>query len=274
VSTVKPGWKRLWRHSYRLGGGWLVREARHGLPGSRVGLQRLLVPLDPWRYYELGRIAEADFGGRCLDVSSPKLLPSLLQHERRGDWTAVDLLASEIESWRVLDPALRLEVADATALPYPDDSFDHCVCVSVVEHIAGDGDARALAEMRRVLKPGGVLHLTTNVAVKGREVFSDDAVYGEASSEVEGRTLFERHYSLGEVESRLLGERWEIARREVARQADESIERRFYARAPWSYSYGGLLRLRCPRNFELGDSPAFLADREHGVIYLALRKPA
>ena len=79
-----PGWKRLWRHSYMLGLRWLVRESRHGWPARRTGFVRLLVPLDPRRYYELGRIAEARFSGRCLDVSSPKLLPSLLQAEGRG----------------------------------------------------------------------------------------------------------------------------------------------------------------------------------------------
>src|SRR5262245_65884272 len=84
VTTDDPGWLRLWRHSYRLGLRWLARGARNGWKGRRVGLQRLLVPLDPWRYYELGRVAEQPFDGRCLDVSSPKLLMSLLQHEGRG----------------------------------------------------------------------------------------------------------------------------------------------------------------------------------------------
>ena len=150
------GWRRLVRHSYRLGGRWLASGASRGWRPARPGLNRLMVPLDPWRFYELGRVAEADLPGRNLDVSSPKLLASLLSHEGRGSWVAVDLFAQEVDVWRRLDPDLDLRVEDARALSFPDASFDGCVCVSVVEHIPGDGDARAMAEIWRVLRPGGV----------------------------------------------------------------------------------------------------------------------
>src|SRR4051812_19947195 len=97
-----PGWQRLWRHSYRIGFAWLVRTARRGWPARRAGLARLLVPLDPWRYYEMGVVAEGEFSGACLDVSSPKLLPSMLQREGKGRWTCVDLFSTEVENWSVL----------------------------------------------------------------------------------------------------------------------------------------------------------------------------
>jgi glycosyltransferase involved in cell wall biosynthesis/SAM-dependent methyltransferase len=257
-----PGWKRLWRHSYRLGFRWL-RRARPA--GWRVGLQRLLVPLDPWRYYELGRVAERPFQGACLDVSSPKLLMSLLQHEGRGDWTGIDLFSQEVESWRVVDPSLRLAVQDATALSFADESFENCICISVIEHVAGEGDVKAMAEMWRVLKPGGTLHLTTNVALEHRDVFLDEPLYGEASV-ADG--FFERQYSPETLDERLLQLPWEVRAREYAQQKDEGIEERFYSRAPWSYLYGGLLRLRCPRNFEVGPTL-----EGPGAVYLELRKP-
>ena len=242
--------------------------------GWKVGLQRLLVPLDPSRYYELGRVAEASFEGRCLDVSSPKLLPSLLQREGQGRWTCIDLFGQEIEAWRAVDPALQLEVADATRLPYEDDSFDNAICISVVEHIPDDGDSAAMAEIWRVLKPGGRLHLTTNVAASSHDVFRDDALYGEASAERDGRVFFERRYSEEDLEARLLGRPWEVVHREVARQLDESVEERFYARAPWSYLYGGALRRRCPDNFaEVPDATA-LEGHDHGIAYLVLAKRA
>ncbi len=91
------GWRRLWRHSYRLGARWVVRDARSGWRAGRVGWVRLLVPLDPWRYYECGRVADQTFTGACLDVSSPKLLTSLLQHEGNGTWVGTDLFSREIE---------------------------------------------------------------------------------------------------------------------------------------------------------------------------------
>jgi SAM-dependent methyltransferase len=274
VPPTAPGWERLWRHSLRLAARWALTFGRHRRAGAKVAAQRALVPLDPWRYYEMGRVADEAFAGDCLDVSSPKLLPSLLQHEGRGRWTAVDLFEQEIADWRAVDPDLRLEVQDATALPYPDASFDACLCVSVVEHIPGDGDAAAMAEMWRVLRPGGVLHLTTDVAPRSRDILVEDRVYGQASREVEGGVFFARHYSPEDLEERLLARPWEVEHREFARQRNEELERRFYARAPWSYLYGNLLPLRCPGNFDVTAGFPDLSGREHGVAYVRLRKPA
>jgi len=49
---------------------------------------------------------------------------------------------------------------DATALPFADGSFDVIVCNSALEHVADE--RRAVGEIRRVLKPGGRLILTTD----------------------------------------------------------------------------------------------------------------
>jgi SAM-dependent methyltransferase len=276
AQTGAPGWERLWNHSLRLAGRWVATLPSHGLAGVKVATQRALVPLDPWRYYEMGRVAEDEFSGDCLDVSSPKLLPSLLQHEGRGDWTATDLFSTEIDMWRPVDPDLRLEIADATKLQYPDASFDHVLCVSVVEHVPGEGDSAAMAEFWRVLRPGGVLHMTTDVAPQSRDILVDRKVYGEASQEVEGGgVFFARNYSPEDLERRLLGVApWEVEHREFARQRNETLETQFYARAPWSYLYGLALRLRCPDNFDVTSEFPDLTGRKQGVVYLRLRKPA
>lgn len=47
---------------------------------------------------------------------------------------------------------------DATRLPFPDDSFDAVITSEVLEHI--QNDVTALAEMVRVLRPGGRLAVT------------------------------------------------------------------------------------------------------------------
>lgn len=47
---------------------------------------------------------------------------------------------------------------DALRLPFADDTFDRIICSEVLEHI-GD-DAAAIAELARVLKPGGTIAVT------------------------------------------------------------------------------------------------------------------
>lgn len=270
-----PGWLRLWRHSYRLFARWILRLPRHRGAGLRVALTRALVPLDPWRYYELGRIAEESFSGRCLDISSPKLLASLLQHEGKGDWTAIDLFEREVEQWAAVDPNLDMRVEDATQLSFAEGTFDVCLCASVVEHVGGDGDAAAMAEMWRVLRPGGVVHLTTDVAPSARNIYLGEEIYGTASFRIDAeRVFFARHYAPDDIDRRLLGLPWLVEHREFARQRDEGWERRFYRARPWSYALGGLLRIPCAHNFDVGSDPPELGDREHGVLYLRLRKPA
>ena len=270
----RPGWERLWRHSYGLGLRWLARNALRGWPGRRTGLVRLLVPLDPWRYYELGRLADERYSGRCLDVSSPKLLPSLLQKEGQGRWTCIDLFETEIEGWRRVDPQLELSVANACALPFGDASFDHCLCVSVLEHIDRGADATALAEMWRVLVPGGVLRLTTDVSHSPSDVYLDERIYGEASKDGEHGVFFKHEYGVGEIDELVGALAWQVVTREFAAQRDPSIESRFYGRVPWSYLYGALLRLKCPSNFEISASPDLIERVGRGVVYLELRKPA
>lgn len=61
------------------------------------------------------------------------------------------------------DPAGGLACADALELPLPDGLADLAISLDVLQHLPlGGGDARALGEMRRVLKPGGHLLVRTN----------------------------------------------------------------------------------------------------------------
>ncbi|HEY6793677.1 MAG TPA: class I SAM-dependent methyltransferase [Kineosporiaceae bacterium] len=55
-----------------------------------------------------------------------------------------------------------LAVADMRRLPFADSSFDVVVCAdNAITHLLDDGDlAAALGEMRRVLRPGGLVVLT------------------------------------------------------------------------------------------------------------------
>ena len=78
-------------------------------------------------------------------------------------WEATDFSESMIAAARkrAASPRLRFSVQDATALPYPTASFD-AVVISNALHIMPHPE-RALAEIARVLRPGGLLFAPTFV---------------------------------------------------------------------------------------------------------------
>jgi len=69
-------------------------------------------------------------------------------HEAHG----VDSSEASLEHAVQLVPATSLHHGNAAALPFPEDSFDGVLLLDVLEH--ADDDA-ALAEARRVVRPGG-----------------------------------------------------------------------------------------------------------------------
>ena len=54
---------------------------------------------------------------------------------------------------------VRLDLGFAQELPYPDASFDRVLSALMFHHLGPDEKEKALREVRRVLKPGGSLHL-------------------------------------------------------------------------------------------------------------------
>lgn len=68
--------------------------------------------------------------------------------------------------------------ADAAALPFEDDSFDAVIAMHMLYHLPDP--SKGIAEMYRVLKPGGVLAVTTNGAGNMRELYALTTVFGSA----------------------------------------------------------------------------------------------
>jgi SAM-dependent methyltransferase len=54
----------------------------------------------------------------------------------------------------------RVTLGSVTALPWPDGSFDRALCLDVLEHLSYEDQPRALAELFRVLRPGGELFVS------------------------------------------------------------------------------------------------------------------
>ncbi|MEI8305818.1 MAG: class I SAM-dependent methyltransferase [Chloroflexales bacterium] len=81
---------------------------------------------------------------------------------------ACDSDAQLIAALRQLQPEtiygtrVQYSTQDLTATSYPDESFDAISCISVLEHIPAPHDQRALCELQRILKPGGILVMTVD----------------------------------------------------------------------------------------------------------------
>jgi ubiquinone/menaquinone biosynthesis C-methylase UbiE len=61
----------------------------------------------------------------------------------------------------IFDPIVEFSVGSAIALPFPDGSFDTVVSWEVIEHIPRNTEVQMFAEMKRVLRPGGRIYLST-----------------------------------------------------------------------------------------------------------------
>jgi SAM-dependent methyltransferase len=233
--VIEPSALTLARHSVALG----VRGLKRG--PLRAALWRIWMPLDVDRVRELPWVASRILRARpqrVLDVASPKLLACWL-HDRGVEVVATDVWAQEVSDWRRLTGgALRFETADATALPYEDASFDAAYSASVIEHIPGDGDATAMAELARVLKPGGTLALTFPFA---REHYDEHVEHDLYGTKYAGEPIFfQRHYSAATVESRLL-----------ASGAFTVLERGIWRKAGVQEAQGRLRKV-VPARFEIG----------------------
>jgi SAM-dependent methyltransferase len=72
-----------------------------------------------------------------------------------------------------IDAALASERIDITAIPYPEASFDLVICSHVLEHVPDD--RTAIAEIRRVLRPGGQALIVVPIKLERTEEFRDPA---------------------------------------------------------------------------------------------------
>jgi len=121
------------------------------IPSDNPIHQRLLKPYVVAMDFVKGDVLEVGCGeGRGIGLVLPQA----------ATYSAIDKIESVVESLKEKFPQGRFHAGNIPPLsPFADNSFDVALCFQVIEHIKDDHSL--LKEIHRVLKPGGVLLLTT-----------------------------------------------------------------------------------------------------------------
>lgn len=128
-------------------------------------------------------------GDRVLDIGcGPGWFWQEMSHELPAN---LDLVLADASAGMIAEAQERcrdlpvgsvsVQQADAAAMPFADASFDVVLAMHMLYHVPDPG--RAIAEMFRVLRPGGVLAVTTNGRENLRELYALTTVFG--SSEID-----------------------------------------------------------------------------------------
>jgi ubiquinone/menaquinone biosynthesis C-methylase UbiE len=111
-----------------------------------------------WRAIELRLLATFEFPEPLLDVGCGDGSFARLLFAAGGDITGVDPDASVLDKAAAAGAYRRVLQADATRLPFDDQSFAAVLSNCVLEHIPDD--RAVVGEMARVLRPGGTVAIT------------------------------------------------------------------------------------------------------------------
>jgi SAM-dependent methyltransferase len=130
--------------------GWEKAAARYGATFARA-TEGFVEPL-------LDAVAVGP-GRHVLDLACGPGLVAAAAARRDAHPVGADFSAAMLAQARAACPTIRFEEADAEALPFADGSFDAVVANFGVHHFPDP--APALAEIRRVLRPGGRVAFTS-----------------------------------------------------------------------------------------------------------------
>jgi SAM-dependent methyltransferase len=136
-------WERRWR-SARDRAAWSIAE-----PAVREAAAALLPARGVRRVLDLG-----------CGVGRHALLLARAGFEVTACDPAPRALAACRAAAAAEDLHVRLDAAVTTALPYRDGAFDYVLAFNVLDQGGPDEARRAVAEIHRVLGPGGLLHAT------------------------------------------------------------------------------------------------------------------
>jgi tRNA (uracil-5-)-methyltransferase TRM9 len=108
--------------------------------------------------YELEDLAVRWNSGKLLNIGcghGADFLPFVKSFELHGIDFSLEMLKLVIKYAEKYKFKAALVAADATALPYKDETFDQAIAVATYHHLTDKQRFIAFIELKRVLKPGG-----------------------------------------------------------------------------------------------------------------------
>jgi ubiquinone/menaquinone biosynthesis C-methylase UbiE len=144
--------------------------------GDMLGILDAYAALEPMRRLKDAATAALELspGDHVLDVgcgTGVDLAPMLAGVRPGGTVTGVDvseLAVAEVNRRFADEPGIEAVAGDVQALPFPDAAFQACRADRTLQHV--ERPDAALAELRRVLAPGGrlvVLEILTELSASG-----------------------------------------------------------------------------------------------------------
>ncbi len=123
----------------------------------------------PWgrRFEYAWSLAQVRYepGLKTLDVGSLYTFVPKYLAQKELDVVSIDIDPSFVEVQQrqaaELEHPYSVQLQDIRHTSFPDNSFDQILLISMIEHIPDDGDILALRECQRILKPGGLVIITT-----------------------------------------------------------------------------------------------------------------
>lgn len=120
---------------------------------------------------------------RVLDVGCGVGVTDGFLHDRVGSLTGIDVSSESVAMAAAANPSATYRTFDGGAFPLEDETFDLAFAICVLHHVEPRNRARFAAELRRVVRPGGVVAIfehnpwnpLTQLAVR-RCALDDDAV--------------------------------------------------------------------------------------------------
>ena len=102
------------------------------------------------------RVLDVACGTATLTIMAQQAQPAVKLTALDGDSAILKLAQAKAQR---AGAAIRFDQGNSDRMPYADASFDKIICSLFFHHLEREAKLRTFYEMRRVLKPGGELHV-------------------------------------------------------------------------------------------------------------------